>query len=282
MGSVDLHIHSTASDGKSTPREIVQKASDLGLDTIAITDHDTYNGFFEARKAGDELDVRVLPGIEVTGLYEQREVHILAYCFDVASAELQQLLQAQKIARINRARWIIGELRKQGLNIEIREVMAQALGGLLARPHIAEVLINKGYVGSLREAFIRYLSDQALGNIKSNYVSYREVIDEIHNAGGAAVLAHPGLSYTDDDLETFVKAGIDGIEYLHPSHNYNLQQKYNEFAGKHQLLKTGGSDYHGGPDEYSQYFGILTLGKSELDRLIQMTDYRKSFSTTPK
>lgn len=256
------------------------RASENGLDIISVTDHDTYKGFFEAREAGDELGVTVLPGAEITSDYLGRETHLLAYCFDVASPELKSMLRRHKLARINRARWIIDKLRKQGLELDIDEVVAEAGRGNVGRPHIAEVLVRKGYVGNHREAFMRYLSDQMLGKIKSNYASYKEVIETVARAGGASVLAHPGLTYTDEDLQRFLNAGIDGIEYLHPSHNYDLQQHYQQFAEDHNLLATGGSDFHGSVDQKYPNFGIIAISKTRVDSLIRMTAQRKKLSSS--
>lgn len=280
MGKADLHIHTTASDGLSRPAEVVAKARENGLDIISVTDHDTYKGFFEAREAGDELGVTVLPGAEITSDYLGRETHLLAYCFDVASPELKSMLRRHKLARINRARWIIGKLRKQGLELDIDEVVAEAGRGNVGRPHIAEVLVRKGYVGNHREAFMRYLSDQMLGKIKSNYASYKEVIETVARAGGASVLAHPGLTYTDEDLQRFLNAGIDGIEYLHPSHNYELQQHYQQFAEDHNLLATGGSDFHGSINQNYPNFGIIAISKTRVDSLVRMTAQRKKLSSS--
>lgn len=280
MGKVDLHIHSTASDGKFSPSQIVSLAKEKGLEIIALTDHDTFKGYFEARQAGKEQGITVIPGAEITSLYNGRECHVLAYDFDVEDPGFRYLVRHHKISRIKRAKWIIKQLRSKGLEIDIDEVKAEARNANVGRPHIAAVLIEKGYVAGFREAFMRYLGDQVLGNIKSEYCDYKEVLQVIRKAGGASVLAHPGLVYTEEDIQHFIKAGLDGIEYMHPSHNYELQKHYEQFTEQHQLLATGGSDFHGNSNQQLQNFGIITISKSRAESLMRMTRQRKKILTS--
>ncbi len=142
-------------------------------------------------------------------------------------------------------------------------------------PHIAAVLENKGYVASFKEAFIRYLSDDQLGNIYNEYYSHHQVIDIIREAGGAVVIAHPGRLYSEEELESLVEAGVDGIEVIHPSHNYQTQKQMEEFADRHNLLKTGGSDFHGSNKKYQKYFGVVTINTKYVYRLLRLTNQRK-------
>lgn len=278
MGKADLHIHTKASDGRLAPAEVPGLARKNGLDTIAITDHDTIDAFEAAREVGEQVGVEVLPGVELTCDFNGRESHLLAYCFDVEKPGFKKLIARHKKARIDRIEWIVKQLTQQGLDLDKEEVRAEAAGGNVGRPHVASVLIKKGYVASAKEAFIRYLSDHALGPIQSNYVSYKQVIGLVKEAGGAVSLAHPGVLYSTGELNEWVDAGLDGIEAVHPSHNYEQQKKFQQFAERHDLLVTGGSDYHGDGEDYLRYFGVVSISLSWVSKLKRMTEQRKKIS----
>lgn len=275
MGKADLHIHTTASDGNSTPSQIVSLAIEKKLDVIAITDHDSIAGLQEAEEVAASENIEVLSGTEITASFNSREAHLLAYCFDPTHLEFRKLLLDHRKARINRGEWILGELSKQGLELDMDEVRAEAKGSNIGRPHIASVLVNKGYVASFKEAFIRYLSNQKLGVIPSDYYSYRQVIKTVKKAGGAVIVAHPGQMYSIEELDQLVAEGVDGIEVIHPGHNYELQKKMEEYAEKHNLLTTGGSDFHGINQDYQKYFGVITISTEKVNRMIRMTKQRK-------
>lgn len=276
MAKADLHIHTTASDGHSTPQQIIKNAEKHNLDIISITDHDTIFGYRKALSAAEDTDITLLPGIEITSDFNGSECHLLAYCFDPDHSVIAQLLAQHYHSRLERGKWIVNELTKKGLDIDIDEVKAEANGSNIGRPHIASVLIDKGYVASFKEAFIRYLSDQSLGSIYNEYYSHHKVIESVKEAGGAVVVAHPGNLYSEDELETLVEAGVDGIEFIHPSHDYDRQKQIEAFAEKHNLLKTGGSDFHGGDKEYQKFFGVVTINTKYVHRLIRLTDQRKA------
>lgn len=275
MRKADLHIHSTASDGNSTPSQIVELAVEQNLEVIALTDHDTVSGFREAKEAARQKPIEVLVGSEITADFNRREAHLLAYCFDIEHEQIRDLLIGHRKARFDRGEWILHQLSKQGLEVTMSEVKAEANGSNIGRPHIAAVLVNKGYVASLKEAFIRYLSNQRLGTIPSDYLSCHEVIERIKMAGGAVVVAHPGQMYNDEELDQLVEAGIDGMEVIHPSHNYEVQKEMEAYAEKHNLLITGGSDFHGGNANYQKYFGVVTISMDHVHAMRRMTDQRK-------
>jgi len=275
LGKADLHIHTTASDGNSTPAEIVKLAAEQKLDVISITDHDSIAGLEEAIAAADELEIEVIPGTEITASYGEREAHLLAYGFDTVNADFLKLMMEHRKARVDRGKWILDKLSREGLDLDIDEVRAEANGSNIGRPHIASVLINKGYVASFKEAFIRYLSNQQLGVIPSDYFAHHEVIETVKAAGGATIIAHPGQMYSEQELEELVEAGVDGIEVVHPSHNYKLQKKMEAFADKHNLLSTGGSDFHGQSQDYQKYFGVVTISTEKVNRMKRMINQRK-------
>jgi len=278
VGKADLHIHTLESDGNMSPGDVVRLASEHGLEMIAITDHDTMRGYLKAREIAGELGVELLSGAEITADFNGRECHLLGYCFDPDHQSIRTLMAKHHKSRLERAKWIIGQLSKQGLDLDIEEVKAEANGANIGRPHIAAVLVDKGYVASYKEAFIRYLSDDVLGPIKSGYYDYHQVIELVKEAGGAIVIAHPGQLYSEKELEELVDAGVDGIEFIHPSHNYSTQKRIEKFAQKNNLLITGGSDYHGGNYEYQKFFGIVTINTKYVRRLIRMTEQRKKIT----
>lgn len=272
----DLHIHTQCSDGRLTPVEAVELAYDRKLKAIAITDHDTFAGYFEAKERADELGVELIPGVEITCTFRDREAHLLAYYFCVETEYFTNFLSSQRLARKDRIKGIIDTLNKQGVEVDYPEVRAEANGANIGRPHVAKVLIGKGYASSVQDAFIRYLSTEKLGDIENSYPDYRETIEMVKNIGGAVVLAHPGRMYSDEEVSVFIEAGIDGLECIHPSHNWTLQKKFSELAEKHSLLMTGGSDYHGGMEMAYKHMGVVTIAAKHAEKMKRMTDQRKN------
>lgn len=260
MRKADLHIHTTVSDGRLSASEIVAEAVKRELGIISITDHDSYEGYFEAVKAAELLDLEVVPGSEITSEFHERECHLLAYGFDVEDEGMVNLMKTQKFIRIGRAKKIIDKLNKLGFDVSYDEVRAEAgIKGVVARPHIAKVMIRKGYASNHREVFMRYLGNHAKAYHKCEYRSVKEIIDIIHNAGGVTILAHPGNNYSDKELREFIDYGIDGFEYIHPSHNYNLQRKYEQLTRENGLIKSGGSDFHGTKFDDHFNFGVVAI-----------------------
>jgi 3',5'-nucleoside bisphosphate phosphatase len=280
MQKADLHIHSTASDGKYTPGEIVKKAAARGLSVISLTDHDTYAGYFEARAAGVDAGVHVIAGAEITSDYNGRECHILAYGFDVGNPDLKKLLLDQKFRRLNRARVMVEKLIRLGVDIEFEDVEKIALNVPINRNHIAGLLVQKKVVTNVKSAFDKYLKNEGPAYFKSDYHNVEEVIQIIKAAGGMTSLAHPGLLYVDEDLKYFAKTQLDGIEVIHPSHNFDLQRKYEEFAKTNGILTTGGSDYHGFKEADEQFLGVVCIDAKKADRVESFCRERKENITS--
>lgn len=280
MKKSDLHIHTTASDGKLTPKQIVELAQERELELISITDHDTIGGYEEAKTEGLKRGIEVIPGVEITSDFKDEECHILAYCFDLNDSNMLSFLNDQSLIRVERAQKIIKKLNKLGFDITFDEVRAMAGKGVIARPHIAAVLVEKGYVANYREAFIRYLGNHAPAYYKCKYKSVEEIISIVHDAGGVVILAHPGTHYSDHDLHEFIEMGIDGFEYIHPSHNYLLQKKYERLADKYGLLKTGGSDFHDIRFDEKINFGVIAINTKIARRLLEFSDDSKHIHTT--
>lgn len=275
MDKADLHIHTTASDGQSSPRAILALADRMKLACIAITDHDTLEGYLEARELEGDYEVELIPGIEITGGWEGRECHLLAYAFDPGHEAVRRLCRRHKRARLERGKWIIEQLAGEGIELDIEEVKVEANWGNIGRPHIASLLVKKGYVASSREAFIRYLGDHALGPIESDYFEFDEAVRMVKEAGGVAVLAHPGRLYTASERRALAEAGLDGIEVIHPSHDWETQKELEAFATRQDLLVTGGSDFHGEADGYHGHFGVVAVGRAHADRLLRLAASRK-------
>jgi predicted metal-dependent phosphoesterase TrpH len=276
LPKADLHIHTTCSDGKMSPVEVVQIAKEKKLHSFSITDHDTYKGYFEALETANALDIELIPGVEITSTIGDKEAHILAYYFDPDTSYLEDFLKEQKLARKERIKGIIKTVQKSGLQVDYDEVWAEANGANIGRPHLARVLTQKGYVSSPKEAFIRYLSNQKLGAIDSNYPDYRTVIEIIKNVGGASIVAHPGRLYNEDEIQQFIAAGIDGLECIHPSHNYKLQKHFTELCTTHSLLMTGGSDTHEPKDAGYMNLGVVTIAYKHIEKMKKMTQQRKN------
>lgn len=275
LPKADLHIHTKCSDGRLLPEEAVEVAHKRKLSALSITDHDTFDGYFEAKDKAQELGIELIPGVEITSSFKDKEAHILAYYFDVSTTYFSGFLTSQKIARKSRIKGIIKTLNTNGLNVDYEEVRAEANGANIGRPHVAKVLVSKGYARNHNDAFIRYLSAERLGEIENSYPDYKEVIEIVRNIGGATILAHPAKHYSISEINEFIEAGIDGLECIHPSHNFDLQKKYTKIVEDNSLLLTGGSDYHGGVEMADRHLGVVCVAMKHIQKMKRMTDQRK-------
>ncbi|WP_059052299.1 PHP domain-containing protein [Paenibacillus senegalimassiliensis] len=247
----DLHTHTQASDGMNSPRANVELAKNMGLTGLAITDHDTMAGVAEARLAGKELGIDVVPGIEISTRAKDKDIHILGYFMDTENKQLEDRLQRLRSVRDERNELIIGKLQQLGIAITLQEVK-EGLGRTLrpdeslGRPHIADCLVRKGHATDLRDAFDQYLAEGKSGYASLPLISPEEAIHWIREAGGAAVIAHPGL-YGDDELvkDILEQGRPAGIEVYHSDHGPEEERRYLELAAQYELIATGGSDYHG-------------------------------------
>lgn len=250
MVEIDLHIHTTASDGTLTPSQVVQLAKKRQLKAIAITDHDTVDGVKEALEEGRRISLEVIPGVEISANVKTGSLHLLGYFVETERGILKEKLERLKQARSERNSRIATKLNNLGINITYQEVVAASGGGQVGRPHFAQVLVDKGYVHSLNEAFDRYLGQGAPAYVDKYRFDAKEAIDIVLKAGGVPVLAHPfTLNCTPEDLETLVtelvQDGLKGIEAFNPDHAHEQTAWYQRLAEKLGLVKTGGSDFHG-------------------------------------
>ncbi len=275
LPKADLHIHTTCSDGRLKPEEAVEIAHERKLAALAITDHDSFEGYFQAIDKASELGIELVPGVEITCSFKKREAHILAYYFDVSTQYFADFLKSQRVARRDRIKGIIKTINENGLEVTYDEVWAEANGANIGRPHVAKVLVEKGYARNHNDAFIRYLSSERLGEIENTYPDYKDAIEIVRNIGGATILAHPAKHYTGEEITEFIEAGIDGLECIHPSHNFELQKKYTKIVEDNALLLTGGSDYHGGREMAARHLGVVCVATKHVEKMRRMTDQRK-------
>lgn len=254
---VDLHMHSNCSDGVYSPKDLVRKAKDSGLVAIALTDHDEVRGVTEAVEAGKAHGVEVVPGIEISCLGDGLDVHMLGLFIEPEHPGLREYVRWYHDERLARGRKIVERLRELGYPLDFDELAARVGEAALGRPHIAEALVQEGYVASVQEAFDRLLGDGKPAFVPKRKLTPAEAISLIHAAGGLAVLAHPGDGLTVEQVEQAVRLGIDGLEVVHPRHSEEVAERIRQIARKHGLLETGGSDFHGRGDE--QLLGTLNV-----------------------
>jgi len=251
--AIDLHMHSTASDGTDPPETLGTLAAKAGLSAIALTDHDTTAGLEAAQRSCEIAGLRFVPGIELSTERGRPRgtLHLLGYHIDPTAARLRDVIEQLNQARSQRNPQIIEALHVIGVDITLDEVHAEAGDATIGRPHIAQVLVRKGYAKSIQDAFARYIGIGGAAYRRKEGISPASAIDAIHAAGGVAVLAHPvQLRYDDErDLEqtvrSLVQLGLDGIEVQHSDHRPEHVSLYERLAEHFGLITTGGSDYHG-------------------------------------
>lgn len=245
MPGPDLHVHSTASDGALTPAELVARAEQLGIPAIAITDHDTVDGLQAALEASATATVRVIPGVELSAAVGRSAVHILGYHVDPTRPGLLRTLEILRSTRIERAGRIVAALRADGIDISLPSVLDLADGGAVGRAHIAQLLVDTGHAASIQTAFREMLGSGAPYYVPKPVSPAADIVALIEGAGGVAVLAHPGLSMADALIPQLVDAGIVGLEAFHGTHSAADRVRYTQMAAEHDLVVTGGSDFHG-------------------------------------
>lgn len=241
---VELHAHTHYSDGHLSPAALVARAIEVGVDTLAITDHDTVEGVPDAIAAAGE-SVEIIPGIELSSTMDGQDVHILGYFLRHTDGSLHARLQRFREERRDRARAIAQRLAELGAPIDADEVLASAGPGVVGRPHVAQALLRAGHVRGMDEAFQRYLGQHASAYVPRPAFHSEEAIVMIRNARGCAVLAHPGQSVTALMLQRLAGAGLAGVEVWHPVHGTAVQRKWHSEAERLGLIACGGSDFHG-------------------------------------
>ena len=245
-GGVDLHSHTTASDGTYTPRELVREAVQRGVRVLAITDHDSTDGLAEAlaEAAGHRL-LEIVPGIEINCDVEGAEIHILGYYMDYAADWFQAFCRSQREERCQRVYRMAERLASLGMPIDPGEVFAIVREGSAGRPHVAQVMVARGYVKSVREAFDKYLASGRPGHVPRKKLAPADAVRLIRKAVGVPVFAHPGLADRDALIPDLIEAGMMGIECYYPEHSAAQRAGYLQICKERGLVATGGSDFHG-------------------------------------
>ena len=266
MALADLHTHTHYSDGTDSPQRLLEQVAAAGIAAVAITDHDTMAGWREAVPLAAAHNIELIPGIEMSSSWQGYEVHMLGFLMDPEHPGLKEFITWQGGRRIERVREMVKKLQAAGVKIEADDVFNVAGKGTIGRPHVAQALLNRGYVSTLREAFDRYIGNGGPGFVSGSSTTPAEVIRIIREAGGAPVLAHPMYLKDDSVIEQFVRAGLVGIEVYHSSHKPDLVLRYEQMAEKFGLLQTGGTDYHGSSKE-GLPIGSTTVPYALVERL---------------
>jgi len=272
---IDLHLHTTASDGRCSPRELVARAAAAGVSVMAVTDHDTTAAVAEVRAAARESGVQTISGIEITAVEESRDLHVLGYLFDPLNDALGTFLQAARRARIARVEEIGSRLATLGVPVNLEPLVRVATlesGRSVGRPQVAKAMVDAGHVADTQQAFDRWLGNGCPGCVPRKGPTAEAVIEAIHEAGGIASLAHPGKLGLSRRIPALVKAGLDAVEAFHPDHDASLVSQYVAIARDLNLLLTGGSDFHGDPG-HGREPGTVTLPASEFARLPEARPY---------
>jgi 3',5'-nucleoside bisphosphate phosphatase len=267
---IDLHLHTTVSDGRCTPEELVARAAAVGLTVIAATDHDTVGATQEVRAHSLQREIEAIVGIEITAVDEGRDVHILGYFLNPDDDDLTRFLAQQREVRLERVEKIGRRLSDLGVPIDAPSIVAEARrhpGRSVGRPQIARAMIAAGHVADTREAFDRWLGMHAPAFVPRSGPTPEEVVAIVHRAGGLASLAHPGRTGLDARIQGLRDAGLDAIEVYHPDHEADRVGHYERLAASLGLLVTGGSDFHGDPAYAAGRPGAATLPRAEWERL---------------
>ena len=266
---IDLHMHTTASDGTLAPAALVDRVHAAGIRTMSVTDHDTMAGVPEAAEAAAARGIEFLPGIEITAVCDGRDVHMLGYFLDPAPASLDRFLVDQLDDRVRRAREMGEKLAALGVPIPIERLIekASAAGRALARPVVARALVEAGHCAAPQEAFDRWLADGGPAYVARRGASPAEVVRLVAAAGGLASLAHPGLLKRDELIPELAAAGLGAIEAFHSDHDAAAASRYQRLADRHGLAVSGGSDFHGERHHRAKSLGRVGLPPERYETL---------------
>jgi 3',5'-nucleoside bisphosphate phosphatase len=266
---IDMHMHTTYSDGNYTPFELLKKVKSSNLDIVSITDHDSINALEEAISIGKDLGIEVISGVEISTDVEDREVHLLGYFLDIHSSELKKYLSFFRDERFERAKRMINKLVNLGFDISIDDVLEISNGSAVGRPHVALAMLNKGIVNDFYEAFQKFLRDGGPAYERKIHVSPQSALKLISDAGGLSFIAHPG-HLKESILMTLINSGVDGIEVTHPSHNEYQRKFYRGIVNQYCLLESGGSDFHGGKKDDEGNLGRFLLDPKHFQEMGQL------------
>jgi 3',5'-nucleoside bisphosphate phosphatase len=267
---IDLHLHTTASDGTLSPAALIARAAGAGLTVVSVTDHDTTAGLAEARDAAARHGVRLVNGVEITAVEERRDVHMLGYFIDPADGGLATFLDRQRADRIRRMRDISERLRSLGYPIDLDDLLTSAsahTGRSIGRPQIADALVSAGHARDRNDAFDRFIGYACPAYVPRRGPTPDEVIAIVGKAGGIVSLAHPGLTKVDGIIPRLVAAGLTALEVRHTDQGVETEQRYRELAATHGIAATGGSDFHGDSGHRVAALGVVTLSAEDFAAL---------------
>lgn len=270
----DLHLHTNFSDGTYSPEELVAQAARNNLAAIALTDHDTVEGCERAAIACKAVEIEFIPGAELTAEQNENEIHILGYFLDTHNEKLLAEIAKFQAVRQQRIHEMVARLNELKVALRVEDVIALANCRSPGRPHVARALVKAGFCTSLDEAFERFLKKHRPAFVPKAKISSQVAIELIHQAGGLAVMAHPGLNRTDEVIPDLVEAGLDGIECFHTKHSTATSEHYLEIADKYNLLVTGGSDCHG-MSKGKPLIGTVKLPYREVEKLKEAVAAKK-------
>ncbi len=266
----DLHLHTTASDGRYSPEDLVGKAAGTGLEVVAITDHDSVDGVAPALKAAQSFpSLKVIPGVEIGTDVPDGEVHVLGYFINYVDAGLVAKLADLRDSRKTRARKMIAKLANLGVSIEWERVQEIAGSGSVGRPHVAQAIMEKGYVQSIKEAFIKYIGRDGPAYAEREKMTPQQVVELVVSVGGLAVLAHPAdIEDLEEVIPRLQRVGLAGIEVYYNAYGNSTVQHLASLARKHRLIATGGSDFHGLEHITETPMGGVDIPQECIDRLL--------------
>jgi 3',5'-nucleoside bisphosphate phosphatase len=263
-GRADLHMHTRYSDGVLSPAALIRRARDAGLTVVSITDHDNADGIDEGVAEGRSLGVEVIPGMELSASIGDQDIHILGYFFDHHDRRLREYLAIFRAERVRRAERIVGKLNDLNIPLTLDAVLDRAGTGSVGRPHIAAALVEGGLTGTYHEAFLKYIGYGKPAYEKKYQIAPRDAVELIASAGGLSFIAHPGPALDEKMLLELIKAGVDGIEVVHPAHSPELMAYYSGIADEYFLLTSGGSDFHGGRRNDHEMLGKYVITEKQI------------------
>jgi predicted metal-dependent phosphoesterase TrpH len=273
----DLHLHTTASDGRLSPQEMVRKAVDVGLSVIAITDHDSITGIQPALEEATKFpSLRVIPGVEINTDFPSGEVHILGYFINFQDPELIHVLEELHNSRYVRGAQMVAKLATIGVDIDWDRVLELASGGCVGRPHIAQALLEKGHVSSIREAFNKYIGRNGIAHVGRRKPTTAEAVALILKANGLPFLAHPAdISELDSLVYELKKAGLVGMEIYYANYSPAKITRLEKLADSYKLMASGGSDYHGPDTNIGTIIGGIDIPEESVQQFISLAEKKR-------
>ncbi len=270
----DLHLHTTASDGRLSPEELVRRASGLGIEVISLTDHDSVEGVPAAlAEAANHSGLTVIPGVEISTDVQSGEVHMLGYFVDCLDPHLKQSLGELRNSRYERGRKMVAKLANLGVQIDFDRVLELADGGAVGRPHVAQAMLERGYISSFKEAFIRYIGRNGPAYVQRKKLTPVEAMMLVLKAKGLPVLAHPAeVPGVEPLVLNLKKAGMVGLEVYYNGYAPNVVAWLEGLARQHDLIATGGSDYHGIDNGVGSPIGSIDVPRENVERLMAMAN----------